>query len=168
MPKKRIAYLVLGLVMIVTGSILFALAVSGVFDPSETELDAEYYCEDTCEGEFTELSKEDYEDLIKKKKSFVIFVDQSGCDGADRLRKFSSDYFSESGVKIYKMMFADLKETTLHEKVKYYPSLVVIRKGNVRAFLRADSDEDADAFNQYGSFIDWVNKHVFLKSLKKS
>lgn len=168
MPKKRIAYLILGLVMIVTGSILFALAVSGVFDPSETELDAEYYCEDTCEGEFTELSKEDYEDLIKKKKSFVIFVDQSGCDGADRLRKFSSDYFPESGVKIYKMMFADLKETTLHEKVKYYPSLVVIRKGNVRAFLRADSDEDADAFNQYGSFIDWVNQHVFLKSLKKS
>ena len=168
MPKKRIAYLILGLVMIVTGSILFALAVSGVFDPSETELDAEYYCEGTCEEEFTELSKEDYEDLIKKKKSFVIFVDQSGCDGADRLRKFSSDYFSENGVKIYKMMFADLKETTLHEKVKYYPSLVVIRKGNVRAFLRADSDEDADAFNQYGSFIDWVNKHVFLKSLKKS
>ena len=168
MPKKRIAYLILGLVMIITGSILFALAVSGVFDPLETELDAEYYCEGTCEEEFTELSKEDYEDLIKKKKSFVIFVDQSGCDGADRLRKFSSDYFSESGVKIYKMMFADLKETTLHEKVKYYPSLVVIRKGNVRAFLRADSDEDADAFNQYGSFIDWVNKHVFLKSLKKS
>ena len=168
MPKKRIAYLILGLVMIVTGSILFALAVSGVFDPSETELDAEYYCEDTCEGEFTELSKEDYEDLIKKKKSLVIFVDQSGCDGADRLRKFSSDYFSESGVKIYKMMFADLKETTLHEKVKYYPSLVVIRKGNVRAFLRADSDEDADAFNQYGSFIDWVNQHVLLRSLKKS
>ena len=168
MPKKRIAYLILGLVMIVTGSILFALAVSGVFDPSETELDAEYYCEGTCEEEFTELSKEDYEDLIKKKKSFVIFVDQSGCDGADRLRKFSSDYFSENGVKIYKMMFADLKETTLHEKVKYYPSLVVIRKGNVRAFLRADSDEDADAFNQYGSFIDWVNQHVLLKSLKKS
>lgn len=168
MPKKRIAYLILGLVMIVTGSILFALAVSGVFDPLETELDAEYYCEGTCEEEFTELSKEDYEDLIKKKKSFVIFVDQSGCDGADRLRKFSSDYFSENGVKIYKMMFADLKETTLHEKVKYYPSLVVIRKGNVRAFLRADSDEDVDAFNQYGSFIDWVNQHVLLKSLKKS
>ena len=168
MPKKRIAYLILGLVMIVTGSVLFALAVSGVFDPSETELDAEYYCEGTCEEEFTELSKEDYKNLIKKNKSFVIFVDQSGCDGADRLRQFSKDYFPESGVKIHKMMFADLKETTLHEKVKYYPSLVVIRKGKVRAFLRADSDEDADAFNQYGSFIDWVNQHILLKSLKKS
>ena len=168
MPKKRIAYLILGLVMIVTGSILFSLAVSGVFDPSETELDAEYYCEGTCEGEFAELSKEDYEDLIKKKKSFVIFVDQSGCDGADRLRKFSNDYFPESGVKVHKMMFSDLKETTLHEKVKYYPSLVVIRKGNVQAFLRADLDEDVDAFNQYGSFIDWVNQHILLKNLKKS
>ncbi|MBQ6487238.1 hypothetical protein IJI89_02310 [Candidatus Saccharibacteria bacterium] len=168
MPKKRILYLILGLLMIVTGSILFALAVSGAFDPAETELDAEYYCEGTCEGDFTELGKDEYEDLIKKKKSFVIFVDQNGCDGADRLRKFSNDYFPESGVKVYRMMFEDLKETTLHEKVKYYPSIVVIRKGNVRAFLRADSDEDAGAFNQYGSFIDWVNQHISLNSLKKS
>lgn len=168
MPKKRIAYLILGLVMIVTGSILFALAVSGAFDPATTELDAEFYCDGVCEGGFIEIGKENYEDLIKEKRSFVLFVDQNGCDGADRLRKFSNDYFPESGVKVHKMMFSDLKETTLHEKVKYYPSLVVIRKGDVRAFLRADSDEDADAFNQYGSFIDWVNQHVLLKSLKKS
>lgn len=165
MPKKRIIYLLIGLLMIVVGGgILFILGVSGVFEPAKTELDAEYYCESTCEEEFTELTKADYEDLIKKKKSFVIFVDQTGCDGADRLRKFSTDYFPENKVKIYKMMFSELKETTLHEKVKYYPSIVVIRKGAVRTFLRADSDEDADAFNQYGSFIDWVNQRILIKA----
>ena len=164
MPKKRIIYLIIGLVMIVSGSTLLMLALGGTFDSPLTELDPEYYCENACEEEFTELSKEDYEDLIKKKKSFVVFVDQIGCDTADKLRKFTADYFPENKIRVYKMMFSVLKETTLHEKVKYYPSFVVIRKGTIRTFLRADSDEDAEAFNQYGSFIDWVKQRILIKS----
>lgn len=160
--KKKIGGLVVGLIAVVLGSVLFMFAVAGVFNNQMTVLDGEYYCEGTCESELEELTEESYEKLIEEKKSFVVFVDQIGCDTADKLRGFTNDYFPEQGVRIYKMMFSTLKETSLHEKVKYYPSLVVISKGTVKAFLRADSDEDAKVFNEYGSFIDWVNKRVKL------
>lgn len=158
--KKKIGGLIAALIAVVGLGVLFMFAVAGVFSNQITALDDEYYCEGKCESEFEELTEESYEKLIEEKKSFVVFVDQIGCDTADKLRGFSNDYFSEQGVKIYKMMFSVLKETSLHEKVKYYPSVVVISKGTVKTFLRADSDEDAKAFNEYGSFIDWVNKRV--------
>ena len=161
--QRKVGGLIACLVAILAFSVLFILGVTGVFIIQYTELDDEYYCEGECTTELEELTEESYERLLEEKKSFVVFVDQIGCDTADNLRGFTMDYFPEQGVKIYKMMFSTLKTTSLHEKVKYYPSLVIISKGEVKSFLRADSDEDAGAFNEYGKFIDWVNKRVIFR-----
>ena len=166
--KKSVGSLIAALVAVVVGSVLFMFAVAWVVNDQATELDAEYYCDGECTSELLLLSKESYEEMVSEKKSFVVFVDQTGCDTAEKLRGFINDYFPEQGIKVFKMMFSELKESSLHEKVKYYPSFVVINKGVVRAFLRADSDEDARAFNEYGRFIDWVNQRVVIKAEKRS
>ena len=70
------------------------------------------------------------------------------------------NWASERGVKVYRMMFEDARETSLHESVKYYPSVVVVRGGKPVAWLRADADEDADAYNEEGAFRVWVQKYL--------
>ena len=112
-----------------------------------------------CE-EFMELDAATYEDLVKAGKSFVVFVDQDGCTTADRLEGFVSDWASAAGVKVFKMMFEEVKKSSLHSDVKYYPSVVVIGNGVVRGHLRAHSDEDADAYNDYDAFLRWVQRYL--------
>lgn len=155
--KKQLSVLglIVALVVVLFGSLLFVGAVAGWFDDPKVTLDNDYNCEGECD--FMELSASEYDALMAERKSFVVFIDQDGCTTADRLRGYVRDWASSAGVKVYRMMFADMKETSLHADVKYYPSVVIVDKGAVRDFLRADSDEDADAYNDYGTFERWIN-----------
>lgn len=160
MAKKKsykILPLVMALIVVVLGSILFVGAASGWFDNHKVKLDAEYYADG---AEFMELTAGEYEGLIEAKKSFVVMVDQSGCTTADRLREYVTRYMTETGILVYKMMFEQVKESSLHDQVKYYPSVVVVDKGVVRAYLRADSDEDAEVYNNYNAFREWMEKYL--------
>ena len=154
--NRKILPLVMALIIVVLGSILF-VAASGWFDNHKVKLDAEYYADG---AEFMELTAGEYEGLIGAKKSFVVMVDQSGCTTADRLREYVTRYMTETGILVYRMMFAEVKESSLHEKVKYYPSVAVVSKGKVVVYLRADEDADADKYNDYDAFKAWIGKYL--------
>lgn len=162
--QKNVFGLLVALVVVLLGGVLFVGAVSGWFSNVAVVLDTEYYCDENCNSEMMELSGAEYERLIAEKKSFVVFIDQGGCTTADRLKGYMKDYAMEAGVKVYRMMFADARETSLHEYVKYYPSVAVVSKGKVVAWLRADSDEDADYYNDYEAFKKWARGVVVEKS----
>ena len=161
--KKQMGILglAIALVVVLAGSIIFVGAVSGWFDDPKISLDEEYYCKNSsCDGSFTNLTAEEYEALINNHKSFVIFVDQGGCHTADRLRGYIEDYSRESGIKFYRIMFADAKDSSLHEYVKYYPSAAIISKGKPVVWLHADSDEDAGRYNNYDEFKAWIQNYL--------
>lgn len=157
--------LIIALIAVIFGSVLFVGAASGWFD-EKVVLDAEYVCGEECDGEFLEgengtgLTVREYEELIGAKKSFVLLVDQGGCTTAERLKGYMRDFMKEAGVKVYRMMFSEVKKSSLHEKVKYYPSAVVVSRGEVIGFLRADSDEDAKMYNDYAEFKGWMRGMV--------
>ncbi len=155
--------LAVALVVVVLGGVLFVGAASGWFDGGKkVVLDAEYVCGTECDGEFLEgesgagLTASEYEELIVAKKSFILLVDQGGCTTAERLKGYMRDFAKEAGVKVYRMTFSEVKNSSLHEKVKYYPSVVVVSRGEVIGFLRADSDDDAKMYNDYEEFKGWL------------
>lgn len=155
--------LTVALVVVVLSGVLFVGAASGWFDGGKkVVLDTEYVCEAECDGEFlagangTGLSASEYEELNAAKKSFILVVDQGGCTTAERLKGYMRDFAKEAGVKAYRMMFSEVKNSSLHEKVKYYPSAVIVSRGEVVGYLRADSDEDAKMYNDYEEFKGWM------------
>ena len=150
--------LIIALVVVLIGGVLFVGAVAGWFDDNKITIDAEYY--NAVEPGLVDLSKEEYEKLIEEKKSFMVFVDQSGCKTADKVRGFVENYAKEQGMKVYKMMFSDVKESSMHDYVKYYPSVVLVSHGKPMVWLRADADEDADAYNEEDAFQEWVGRYL--------
>ncbi len=162
LKRLKIWQLISLLVIVVAGAVVFVGAAGGWFGGGKVSLSNEYYCEPECDPELMELSKEEYEELVQSGKSFVVFVDQDGCTTADRLRGYSQDYAREAGIKVYRIKFADIKEISLHDYVRYYPSVAIISRGGVRAFLRADSDEDAIYYNNYDAFAEWMNSIIKL------
>lgn len=152
--------LIVALVVVLLGGVLFVGAASGWFDDTKAVLDAEYICGDNCDGELMNLGAAGYEELIQEKKSFVVMVDQEGCTTADKLRGFAVDYAKEAGIRVYRMIFSEVKETSLGNAVKYYPSMVVVSRGKVIGALRADADEDAEAYNNYDNFKIWIGYYL--------
>lgn len=155
--QKTALGLIVALVVVMLGSLVFVGAVSGWFDNPKVILDAEYY---SGESEMMDLSAEEYDRLVNERKSFVVFVNQTGCTTAEGLRGFVMDWAKEVGVKVYEMMFSEVKKCSLHEAVKHYPSVVIVSKGKTVGHLRTDSDEDADAYNEYEAFKDWIGKFL--------
>lgn len=160
MAGLKIWQLILGLLLVVGGTTVFVVLTSGILGKTSFVVDLEYLCGESCDGEYMELGVDEYEKLVADKKSFVVFVDQGGCKTADRLREFVRDYASSRGFKVYRMLFEDMKETSLHNSVKYYPSVALISRGKVVGYLRADFDEDSDAYNKYEAFEEWVGKYL--------
>ena len=162
MAKKKkglgVAGLIVLLVAVLLGGVLFVGAVSGWFeDDFNVVLDAEYL--GTFEG-FNDITAEEYEELARNQRSFVVLVDQGGCTTADKLRGFVKDWATDAGVKVQRIMFSEIKETSLHDSVKYYPAVAIISRGKVVGFLRADSDEDADKYNDFEAFKGWIEKYL--------
>ena len=132
------------------------MAVGGWFDNKKVIIDSEYDCEEECE-EFIEINADEYEKLVKDKKSFVLLVDQGGCKTADKVREFIKKWAVSNKKRVYRIMFEEMKKTSLHEVVKYYPSVVIFDEGRVANYLRADSDEDTEKYNDEGVFDDWLS-----------
>ena len=160
MKSLKVWQLSLGLLLVVGGTIAYVMAIAGVFNAPRAEISEEYLCGDTCDGEYMELGTDEYEKLINDQKSFVVMVDQGGCTTADRLKGYTKDFAASKGFKVYKMMFEDMKKTSMHDFVKYYPSVVVVSRGKVIGFLRADADEDSDMYNNYEDFSNWLAKYL--------
>lgn len=152
--------LVLLLLVIVGGGVIFIGAMAGWFDEKRVVLSEEMYCGSGCEDYLLDIDVSRYNELIETKKSFIMLVDQGGCKTADKLRGFVEDYAREVGVMVYRIMFDEMRETSLHDYVKYYPSVVVVSRGMPVAWLRADKDEDADEYNNYEVFKLWIQKYL--------
>ncbi len=123
------------------------------------EMEASDYCEG-CGEEYANITVDEYEKKISERKSFVLLVDQTGCTTADKLRGFVTDYARAHDLRVYRIMFNEMKNTALHETVKHYPSVVIFSHGEVVKYLRADKDEDAGIYNNEDEFRDWIDKYV--------
>ena len=137
--------------------ILLVGALRGWFGEQKIKLDAGFY--HTNKG-FMDLDADGYKLLTEEQSSFVVFVDQLGCTTADRLRDYMEKYMEQNEIAVYKIMFEKMKDTALHDYVKYYPSVAIIEKGKVKTYLRADSDDDANVYNNYEDFERWMSERI--------
>ncbi len=128
--------------------------------PKTFKLDAEYYGT----SEAIDIDKEAYEKLIEEKKSFVIMVDKPNCFTTADMRKRMTEFPEDMQFKYYRIMWAQARESSLHEYVKYVPSVAIIHTGEVVDFLDADSDEDTAKYNEVQALQDWIKSYIVFES----
>ncbi|MBQ6393965.1 hypothetical protein IJH74_01845 [Candidatus Saccharibacteria bacterium] len=133
------------------------IAIVFIFSQKQhpVELDQEYYSD---EVEAVDIDKSEYEKLITDRKSFVLMVDNPGCTTTEKMRRMLENL--ELNFKYYRIMWQDARETNLKDYIKYFPSIVIIKKGRVVSYLRADSDEDTKYYNNGPDLKDWLEAHV--------
>lgn len=153
MSRSRKLCIIFGIVFLLAGA--FGILFS-VFSNQKFKLDDDQFGS----SEFVRISGEEYEKLKEEKKSFLVFVDQDGCITADGLEKISKETMDEKNLKVYEIMFADTRETSMFEKVKYYPSFVIIKNGEIVSWLKADADEDVERYKDKAELNLWLDKYI--------
>ena len=134
------------------------LVIALNYEPSTFRLDDEYYGE----SEMIELYKDEYEKLIAEQKTFVVMIDKVGCKTTETMRDNMASFPDDLKFKYYRMMWSEVRESSLHEYVKFTPSVAIIYKGKVKAWLQADRDEDSEYFNSAEALKQWLQKYIIF------
>jgi len=113
-------------------------------------------------GKPNDISGTEYEKMIAKKESFILMIDNPGCTTTEKMRTMIEKFAAQLKLQYYRIMWPEAKETSLRESVKYYPSIAIIKNGEVKAALKADSDDDAKYYNNATDLEQWLKSQDVL------
>lgn len=152
--KKKIVIFIIVLSLVVS----IILASSKTLNKKAFSLDDEYY--ET--KEVVEINNDKLEELISKKKNFVVFIYQPLCTTSGDFSKVLDDFLEEEQLSIYKLAFSNVENKELKKKVKYYPSVIIYKKGKIVAYLEANKNDDVKYYASKDGFKEWLSKYVIL------
>lgn len=168
--KKLLIIAIATLVALAVFGFIFFKILGGAGKKVEVEesivLDAEYKNTDGHQIEIAKEVKEDevvpfFENLVASKKSFVIYVSLPICNGdAAKFKEYVLEFQKKNHVSFYYLTSDYVKDTSLYETVKFFPSVITYKDGKIVNFLKYDSDSDKEFYKSYEGFEKWYNANV--------
>ena len=130
--------------------------VSGCFnsDVEKFYLDEKYYSN----GKFIELTSDEYE--LLDSKNYVVFTYNNFCTLKIPCESIFKEFMDKYKIDFISIPFDEFKSTNLYKRVKYAPSVIVVKDGSVVAYLDAESDDDLDKLDDV---IDKLARHGTLE-----
>lgn len=148
----------IGAIAGIIATIVLVAAAVLIFRDGRVVLSAEY----RGEGGIGMITTDDLKTMAGEKKSFMLFVSQPECQAAEKLRGILQELIKEYPIQIFEVSFSELRESGLASEVRFYPSLVVYRQGQVADFLDANGSADTEAYNSLAGLKDWLTNVVIL------
>jgi hypothetical protein len=158
MSKKKTAIISATVTLLLAGGIVATILIINNQQDQPFRLDSEYYAA----SEAIDITRDQYEELVAQKKSFIVMVDKPDCVTTTSMREFMSNFPSDTQFKYYRMMWEEVSKSSLHEKVKFAPSIAIIREGVIKAWLDADSDKDVEYYNSAEALQSWIKKYILF------
>ena len=145
--NKKLLYII---PLIVIAMLLF------LFYPKNSDgkfyLDKKYYNK----GEFIETN-------ILPRGSYVAYVYANVCIFSVPCDSIFKEVMNKYNIDMLEISYDDMKKTKYHEKVLYAPSVLIIKNGNLIAYLDAESNDDLEIYQNPDKFEEWLNMYIYLE-----
>lgn len=144
--------------------ILIIVLVSTIIIFSERKVEA-FYLEDKYYNstKLEEIKIKELEELMDKGESIGVLVYQPKCVTSNKFLSVVKEFQEKYNISFYKIAFSELRNSKEFKKIKYYPSFIVMDKGKLVDYLKANKDEDTKYFKSVDGFYEWFSKYVKLK-----
>lgn len=154
--KKRILFIILIFFIII--SVIVIIKRDLIFKTSNVlfYLEDKYYDKDVS----LEIDSSEFENKIKNKESFALFIHQPVCSKSYEFNKIQSKYQENNNIVFNRILFEEMKKTELYKTIKYYPSFAIFKEGKLVDFLDAESNDDILKYKDYEEFSKWFNSYV--------
>ncbi len=116
-------------------------------------------------GEIIKINSERLKQLEDDGESFVLFISLPSCPTANEFKNMLTSYVKDKQINIYQIYNTEIDNTLISQKIKYFPTLVICKNGKVMTYLKADSDQDKQYYENVQSLDNWFNKYVLLENL---
>lgn len=136
--------------------IIISLLLVGCSLQKKFNLDNNYYKE----SKFVNVTKTDIENL--NNSNYLLFVYNNYCSlkiPCDTIFKKVMDKYN---ITVNQITFEEFKETNIYKKVKYAPTIIIVKEGKIIDYLDANSDKDLNKYQDEIEFENWLNKYINL------
>ena len=138
-------------------SIFLLVGCSAVED--KIYLTDKYY--DNSNNSFLEIDEDKIKDL--NDDTYILYVFNSFCKFSIPCDSIFEEFMKNNNISIISIPYDKNKKTDFVKKVKYAPTIIIIHKNKIVAYLDADKDEDVDKYQDIKAFTNWVNQYVYLE-----
>ena len=98
-----------------------------------------------------------------EKDSYVLYTYNYYCSFKIPCEKVFKEYMEKYKIDFISMPFEYFKQTSFYKKVKFGPSVVIIKEGKIIAYLDADKDEDLEKYQDSKKFEEWINNYIYTE-----
>ena len=150
----------------ITLVVLIAIGVTIIFTYNSKE---KFYIEDVYYNKsgLQDTTSKEIDKLIKNKKSFVLFTYNDFCSFSVPCDSVFEEASNKLNITILQIPYRDFKKTVLNKKIKYGPSVIIIKEGKVVKYLDAEKDDDKILYQDVKKFNTWLNKYIYTKKEEK-
>ncbi len=150
--KKIVSLLII--LLIITGC-----GCSKKEDPTDNRiyLSSKYYNNG---GVYLDIKSETLNEL--ENDNYVLYTYNPYCTFEIPCDEIFKVFMEKYKVSFLSIPFSEFKKTKFYEKVKYGPTVIIISKGSIIAYLDANSNFDLAKYQKASAFETWIKKYVYV------
>lgn len=167
MKKRRTFIVVAVAVLLVTGAAgaVFWLTMHNDGDLPAPEAVERFRLSDMVDGqgELKEITAQEYNTMVAERKNFVVVLHMVVCPAEFPITNSAKQLAHDESLRLYSMVEDEFAQTDLARRIKYLPSVAIIREGDVVDFLDAEADEDLPYYKTAAGLKEWLEQWVEIK-----
>lgn len=125
-------------------------------------LSSQYYKEK--KGEFIKTGKKELEK--KKQETYILYTYNSYCSFPISCESIFEEFMEKYHIAFVSIPFAEFKKTSFYSKVKYAPSIIIIKNQKVIAYLDANKEDDSKKYQDVKELKNWLEEYIYLSKEK--
>ena len=154
MSKK--AYIITIIISIILIIITFSIIITKNRHIKKFYLDNVYYNQ----GEFIKIKYENFKKL--EKSNYILYTYNNYCNFSVPCENIFKEFMQKYHIDFIDMPYNEYKKTELQKIVKYAPSIIIVKKGKVVAYLDANKNEDIEKYQDENEFEQWLNQYIYF------
>lgn len=98
-----------------------------------------------------------------EKDTYVLYTYNNYCTFKKPCDQVFKEYMEKYKIDFYSMNIDYFKKTSFYSKVRYAPSIILVKDGKIVAYLDANDDKDLDKYQDSKIFEEWINKYIYTE-----
>lgn len=136
--------------------IIICLFLSACTNSSKFSIEKEYYKE----SKYIDVNSEDIKKLKENKKSFIVFTYNNYCMLEIPCDEIFKKVMNKYNISFLYLPYEEMKNTFIYDEVKLAPSVILIKEGEIVAYLDAESNEDLPKYQDTEEFEKWLTSYI--------
>ena len=136
--------------------IIISILICGCTKDNKLYLDSKYYNE----GKYIEVTSEEVNN--KKGEVYLLFTYNDFCAFSVPCDATFESVMKKHNISILSIPIDEYKNTYLFDTVRYAPSVILVNRGKVVAYLDANEDEDISKYTDTNEFEKWLDEYIYF------